>query len=207
MLELLQSPVPVCNRWLHWRFVSWHIILSGHSCSSGELDGLGLYGTIAVCSLGIGSGCTDGALHGACREMRKVCLLILRTMNGGASMGLGGGCMNGAFIGHSCSSDELEGLGLHGTFAVFSLEIGSGCTDQALQGACCEMRNVCLLILCTMNGASMGLGGGCMNGGAFIGSGRNSGGGGCGMDTFIVSVSTTKAIGCSLGCELHLDMV
>ena len=73
-------------------------ILSGHSCSSGELDGLGLYGTIAVCSLGIGSDCTDGALHGACREMRKVCLLILRTMNGGASMVLGGGCLNGAFI-------------------------------------------------------------------------------------------------------------
>ena len=98
MLELLQPPVLVCNCWLPWKFISGHIILCGHSCSSGELDGLGLYGTVAVCSLGIDSVCTDGTLHGACREMRKVCLLMVRTMNGGASMVLGGGCLNGAFI-------------------------------------------------------------------------------------------------------------
>ena len=107
MLELLQPPVLVCNCWLPWKFISGHIILCGHSCSSGELDGLGLYGTIAV-----------------------------------------------------------------------------------------------FTAMC-----SLGIGGGCMNGGASIGSGRNGGGGGCGMDTFSVSVSATNAIGCNLGCELHLDVV
>ena len=46
-----------------------------------------------------------------------------------------------------------------------------------------------------------------MNGGTLIGSERPGGGRGCGMGTFAVSVSATKAIGCSRGCGLDLDVV